>query len=203
MLSKPQAIDRLRRILQQLCAWLYSEPLFASRTLRIGLGRCGHQDDNQPSSGGTITSTHLATPSAVRRYRSNEPEAAELPGEWESKCNELQRMIFVRSLRIDRAVFASTTYVANSLGRKFVEPPVLDLMETVADSSPFTPLIFVLSPGVDPTANLAQLALVRVALPTVPSTGCNRGVSPLTRRRLDFFVYGGFDWLTLLPSTMT
>lgn len=32
-------------------------------------------------------------------YRQQEPEASELPGEWEAKCNELQRMIFVRSLR--------------------------------------------------------------------------------------------------------
>jgi len=82
----------------------------------------------------------------------------ELPGEWETKCNELQRMIFVRCLRMDRVMKASTAYVANSLGRRFVEPPILDLNETYLDSSPLTPLIFVLSPGVDPTANLQQLA---------------------------------------------
>ena len=32
-------------------------------------------------------------------YRAGEPETAELPGEWESKCNELQRMLLVRCLR--------------------------------------------------------------------------------------------------------
>jgi dynein heavy chain len=117
--------------------------------------------DELPHFKGVVNSFEQSITAWEDWYRSNEPEAAELPGEWESKCNELQRMIFVRSLRIDRAVFASTTYVANSLGRKFVEPPVLDLGETVNDSNPSIPLVFVLSPGVDPTANLQQLALAR------------------------------------------
>jgi dynein heavy chain len=55
-------------------------------------------------------------------------------------------------------VFAATTYVANALGRQFVEPPVLDLAEAVADSTAASPLIFVLSPGVDPTDALRKLA---------------------------------------------
>jgi dynein heavy chain len=63
--------------------------------------------------------------------------------------------------RPDRAIFAATSYVANALGRKFVEPPVLDLGETLADSTPLSPLIFVLSAGVDPTQILRKLALER------------------------------------------
>lgn len=92
-----------------------------------------------------------------RWYRHNEPETCELPSEWESKCNELQRMILVRCLRPDRVIFSATTYVANALGRRFVEPPVLDLGETHADSTPLSPLIFVLSAGVDPTDGLRKL----------------------------------------------
>lgn len=34
-----------------------------------------------------------------RWYRTNEPETSELPGEWEAKCNELQRMVLIRCLR--------------------------------------------------------------------------------------------------------
>lgn len=64
-------------------------------------------------------------------------------------------------LRPDRAIFAATSYVANALGRKFVEPPVLDLGETLGDSTPLSPLIFVLSAGVDPTQILRKLALER------------------------------------------
>jgi hypothetical protein len=31
-----------------------------------------------------------------RWFRQEEPETAELPSEWESKCNELQRLLLVR-----------------------------------------------------------------------------------------------------------
>ena len=47
-------------------------------------------------------------------YRNSELEVCELPGEWESKCSELQKMILIRSLRPDRVIFAATTFVANS-----------------------------------------------------------------------------------------
>ena len=43
---------------------------------------------------------------------------------------------------------AATAFVAGALGRRFVEPPPLDLQEALTDSTPATPLIFVLSPGV-------------------------------------------------------
>ena len=69
-------------------------------------------------------------------------------GEWESSCNELQRMLLVRSLRQDRVAFCVSSFIINNLGSKFVEPPVLDLRQVVDDSSAKTPLIFVLSPGV-------------------------------------------------------
>ncbi len=91
-------------------------------------------------------------------FRAQEPETAEMPREWDSRCNELQRLLLVRCLRPDRVIFAATTYVANALGRKFVEPPVLNLGETYADSTALSPLIFVLSAGVDPTEALRKLA---------------------------------------------
>ena len=41
---------------------------------------------------------------------------------------------------------------------RYVEPPLFDLQACYRDSNPTTPLIFVLSPGSDPTAALAQFA---------------------------------------------
>ena len=128
-------------------------------------------------------------------YREGEPELAELPGEWEAKCNELQRIVFVRCLRPDRVIFAATSYVANNLGRKFVEPPVLDLAEVYVDSSPVTPLIFVLSPGVDPTSNLQQLAAQRGQKDLV-AIALGQGQAPHATRAIEAAVQSG-GWVFL------
>ena len=39
--------------------------------------------------------------------------------------------VMVESLRPDRVIFAATTYVANAMGRQYVEPPVLDLAQAL------------------------------------------------------------------------
>lgn len=114
--------------------------------------------DRMPSFSGIVASFDSMLVEWEGWYRSAEPEAEPLPGEWESRMNELQKMVIVRSMRPDRVIFAVTNFVANALGRKYVEPPVLDLDECFRDSNPATPLIFVLSPGVDPTEGLKKLA---------------------------------------------
>ncbi|CAG9464381.1 unnamed protein product [Pedinophyceae sp. YPF-701] len=135
-----------------------------------------------PNFQGLVSSFDGALPDWENWYRSNEPEAEELPGEWESRCNELQRMVLVRALRPDRLIFAATAFVANALGRKFVEPPVLDLAETYNDSVPASPLIFVLSPGVDPYDNLAKLAKERNMTEKFHSVALGQGQAPVATK---------------------
>ncbi|KAG7190743.1 hypothetical protein KM043_006815 [Ampulex compressa] len=91
-------------------------------------------------------------------YISTEPESIQLVGEWEEGCNEFQKMLFIRSCRPDRISFCITSFIVRNLGQRFVEPPVLDLKAVLDDSVAQTPLIFILSPGVDPTGSLIQLA---------------------------------------------
>jgi dynein heavy chain len=87
------------------------------------------------------------------------PELVPLPGEWQNRLNEFQRMCILRSLRIDRVGFAAARFVSNNMedGSKFVEPPPFDLMGIYKSSNNLIPLVFVLSPGVDPTAQVFGL----------------------------------------------
>ncbi|XP_075848159.1 dynein axonemal heavy chain 2 [Microtus pennsylvanicus] len=91
-------------------------------------------------------------------YTNSAPEKAMLPGEWENACNEMQRMLIVRSLRQDRVAFCVTSFIISNLGSRFIEPPVLNMKLVMEDSTPRSPLVFILSPGVDPTSALLQLA---------------------------------------------
>lgn len=63
-----------------------------------------------------------------------------------------------RCLRPDKVVPAVSDFVSATLGAQFVESSAADLAACYTDSSATTPLIFVLSPGSDPTAALLQFA---------------------------------------------
>ena len=49
-------------------------------------------------------------------------------------------------------------YVSEYMGQRFIEPQSSDLSVVFKESSPVTPLIFVLSAGTDPAADLYKFA---------------------------------------------
>ncbi|KAK4469213.1 hypothetical protein MN116_006788 [Schistosoma mekongi] len=129
-------------------------------------------------------------------YTSSEPENSSLPGEWDNILNEFQRMLIVRSLRPDRVSFCATSFIVNNLGSRFVEPPVLDMRQVVDDSSTRTPLIFVLSPGVDPTAGILQLAENCGMSKKFHALSLGQGQSPIATRLIKEGIREG-NWVFL------
>lgn len=83
-------------------------------------------------------------------YQSSTPEIEALPGDWEGKCNELQRMLLLRCIRPDRLSIQAARFTATHLGAQFVDPPPFDLKAIYETSNYKTPLIFVLSPASTP-----------------------------------------------------
>ena len=61
-------------------------------------------------------------------------------------------------------------FIASNLGDQFIEPQTADLSLVYKDSSPTTPLIFVLSVGTDPAADLYAFAEVKLPEKQILST---------------------------------
>ncbi|KAF4740178.1 hypothetical protein FOZ63_023767, partial [Perkinsus olseni] len=77
---------------------------------------------------------------------------------WDEKVTSFHRLCIVKSLRENLLVPAMRVFVAENLGQEFVVSPALDLRSCFDDSDCATPIIFVLSPGADPTDNVIKLA---------------------------------------------
>lgn len=66
--------------------------------------------------------------------------------------------MILRVFRPDRIVNAVRDFIIEQMGSIFVEPPQFNLNLSYEDSNSQTPLIFILSPGVDPLIHLYKLA---------------------------------------------
>merc|ERR1719162_944196 len=122
------------------------------------------------------------------------PEETPLPGVWENKCSQMQRMLILRSLRQDRVLFATATFIGDNLGPQFCDPPAFDLAKIYVTSTTKTPLIFVLSPGVDPTADVFQLAEGEGQ--TVHNCALGQGQAPVAVRLIEEGLVEG-NWVLL------
>ncbi|XP_076978309.1 dynein axonemal heavy chain 11 isoform X2 [Tamandua tetradactyla] len=84
------------------------------------------------------------------------PEKEKLPQEWKKK-SLIQKLIILRAVRPDRMTYALRNFVEEKLGAKYVEGTRLDLVKAFEESSPATPMLFILSPGLDALKDLEVL----------------------------------------------
>jgi len=66
---------------------------------------------------------------------------------FDSSLTRFQKLLVLRCLRPDRVLAGVRDFVASHMGQRFIEPPPFDLAACFKESSPSTPLVFVLSPG--------------------------------------------------------
>ncbi|KAJ7387133.1 Dynein heavy chain 10, axonemal [Desmophyllum pertusum] len=86
------------------------------------------------------------------------PESAPFPGRYEEKLTDFQRLLLLRCFRVDRVYLAITNFVTGRMSEKYVTPPVISFEAIFEQSNPFSPIIFILSPGSDPASDLMKLA---------------------------------------------
>jgi dynein heavy chain len=105
-----------------------------------------------------------------------------LPSAFCSEMTDFQKLLILRTLRLDKLVPAVSKFVADELGQKYIEPPPFDLEGTFRDSTPTSPLIFVLSPGVDPMLSLLKFAETKGR--KVDSISLGQGQGPHAERMI-------------------
>ncbi|KAJ3337634.1 hypothetical protein HDU93_000777, partial [Gonapodya sp. JEL0774] len=86
------------------------------------------------------------------------PQRESLPGRWNTETDQFQKILVLRCIRADSVIGALQDFISAQLGERFIEPQASDVSMLYKDSSPSTPLIFVLSAGADPASSLWKFA---------------------------------------------
>ncbi|KAM9001324.1 dynein axonemal heavy chain 17 [Sarcophilus harrisii] len=87
---------------------------------------------------------------------SEAPEKEIFPKEWKNKT-ALQKLCMMRCMRPDRMTYAVRNFVEEKMGTKYVEGRSVEFSKSYEESSPSTPIFFILSPGVDPLKDVETL----------------------------------------------
>lgn len=80
------------------------------------------------------------------------------PEKYAKNLSDLQQLMLLRCFRVDRVYRAITNFVTQRMGEKYVTPPVISFESVFEQSTPFSPIVFILSPGADPAGDLGKLA---------------------------------------------
>ncbi|KAI5076359.1 hypothetical protein GOP47_0008424 [Adiantum capillus-veneris] len=129
-------------------------------------------------------------------FDSSDAHQEHLPEEWDEKLNKLQKLLILRCLRVDKALLGIQDFVSSNLGQRFIEPPAFDLGVCYKDGSPSSPLIFVLSSGADPMADLLKLAEDLRFTKKFEKVSLGQGQGPKAERLLELGMERGM-WVCL------
>ncbi|XP_042636525.1 dynein axonemal heavy chain 10 [Orycteropus afer afer] len=77
---------------------------------------------------------------------------------YDKNTNPFQKLLILRCFRVDRVYRAVTDYVTVTMGEKYVQPPMISFEAIFEQSTPNSPIVFILSPGSDPASDLMKLA---------------------------------------------
>lgn len=86
------------------------------------------------------------------------PESDNFPLKYEDSLSAFQRLMLLRCIRVDRIYRAVEEYVTKCMGEKYVNPPIISFESIFDQSTPVSPIVFILSPGSDPASDLMKLA---------------------------------------------
>lgn len=128
-----------------------------------------------------------------RVYESEAPQDAALPSV-ASELSLFRRIVLMKALRPDKVIHLIRAFVADVMGEQYLRPPQLDLAACFSESTPRTPIVFILSPGSDPVAQLRKFAEEMHTNVHAMSLGKDQG--PRAKVLIDVAARAG-DWVVL------
>lgn len=122
-----------------------------------------------------------------------------LPGDWAKNLSRFRTMLLIRAMRPDRITAALTQYVQEQMGEEYVKQEIFSAAEMIKESSPSTPIFFILFPGYSPSKEIEALANSQGLTSangqlTIISMG--QGQEPIAESVLDKYTQNG-GWVFL------
>lgn len=151
----------------------------------------------EPNSFRGIVNDFVNNPEPWKQYWSaDEPHTLQLPAPWNEKLTKFQQMLILKSLRLEKVIFVIGDFIAAHLGKEFIDPPPLDLGVAFKETSSTMPLIFILSQGADPTANLVKMAKEKNYDERLHIISLGQGTGPVAANMIERATKAG-DWVFL------
>ncbi|XP_044001574.1 dynein axonemal heavy chain 1-like [Aphidius gifuensis] len=120
--------------------------------------------------------------------------------------DDFQKLLLIKCLRPDRLINAIQIYVSKYLGSKFIEPQTTELSIIHKESSSTVPIVFILSSGTDPAAELFKYAEKIGMAKKLETISLGQGQGPRAELMLQQSVENGnwvfFQNCHLAPSWM-
>jgi len=92
-------------------------------------------------------------------YNHEDPENYPIPNGYSEGITKFQLLMILRVFRTDRVYKVIQDFIIEHMGSDhYVQPPTLQFSNVYAQSTENTPIVFILSPGADPLADMYKLA---------------------------------------------
>merc|ERR1711871_1807889 len=91
-----------------------------------------------------------------RWYDLEKPELVEMPKDYRN-FDDWKKILVLRVVRPDRVTPAMGQFIKDKMGAKYIDEEAFSMRDCFNESSPSTPIFFVLFPGVDPTPDVEKL----------------------------------------------
>ncbi|CRK98972.1 CLUMA_CG011958, isoform A [Clunio marinus] len=118
-------------------------------------------------------------------FNAIQPEKIEMPGIWNSSLTTFEKLLVLNAIRPDKLTAGIAMFIESQMGSKFNSPPPFDIGKSFEDSNCLTPVIFILSPGVDPMQSIISYAEKLKFDETFQSVSLGQGQGEIARRMIE------------------